>query len=183
MFQSKKDKNKWRRCSPMRVWASMLVTAAVCSCCWFWGWYCGWWCGWYKGWYCGLYCGWGWGGGWLWSCSLASPWERVEEAEEEVEEPWTVRLIQASGLCRFGLTWGGGMTTDECLGTDVSSSEPEEESKQKKAKGEWSASDSSTFSQCLFLSYLVVYAFRWGTAHRWSGAWLAWEVPSSPLYV
>lgn len=135
MFQSKKDKNQWRRCSPMRVWASMLVTAAVCSCCWFWGWYCGWWCGWYRGWYCGLYCGWGWGGGWLWSCSLASPWERVEEAEEEVEEPWTVRLIQASGLCRFGLTWGGGMTTDECLGTDVSSSEPEEESKQKKSEG------------------------------------------------
>lgn len=54
---------------------------------------------------------------------------------------------------------------------------------EKKAKGERSTSGSSAFSQGLFLAYLVVYAFRWGTAHRWSGAWLAWEVPSSPLYV
>lgn len=33
-------------------------------------------------------CGWGWG------CVLGSPWERVEDADEDVEELWTERLIQ-----------------------------------------------------------------------------------------
>lgn len=60
----------------------------------------------------------------------------MEEAEEEVEEPWTVRLIQESGLCRFGLTRGGGATADDCLDTAVSSSEPDEESEKERAKNE-----------------------------------------------
>lgn len=34
--------------------------------------------------------GWSWGSGWV----FGSPWERVEEADEEVEELWTERLIQ-----------------------------------------------------------------------------------------
>lgn len=34
--------------------------------------------------------GWGWSCGWV----LGSPWERVEEADEDVEELWTERLIQ-----------------------------------------------------------------------------------------
>lgn len=119
---------KYQDVSPIRLWANKFVTAAVfgCSCCWYWGWCCGWQWGWYRGWYCGLYCGWGWG--------LASPWDSVEEAEEEVEEPWTVRLIQESGLCRFGLTRGRGATTDDCLRTDASSSEPDEESEKGTAK-------------------------------------------------
>lgn len=34
--------------------------------------------------------------GWIWGCGcvLGSPWERVEEADEDVEELWTERLIQ-----------------------------------------------------------------------------------------
>lgn len=67
----------------------------------------------------------------------------MEEAEEEVEEPCTVRLIQESGLCRFGLTRGGGATTDDCLDADVSSSEPDEESEQKRTKYELSSFGSS----------------------------------------
>lgn len=55
----------------------------------------------------------------------------MEEAEEEVEEPWTEWLIQESGLCRVGLTIGRGATTEDCLRTDVSSSEPDEESDQE----------------------------------------------------
>lgn len=55
----------------------------------------------------------------------------MEEAEEEVEEPWTLLLIQESGLCRLGLTIGGAATNDDCLRTDVSSSEPDEESEQE----------------------------------------------------
>lgn len=34
--------------------------------------------------------GWSWGCGWV----LGSPCERVEEADEDVEELWTERLIQ-----------------------------------------------------------------------------------------
>lgn len=61
----------------------------------------------------------------------------MEDAEEEVDEPWTVRLIQASGLCTLELCWRGGTTTDECRGTtDVSSSEPEDESREKGKKEE-----------------------------------------------
>lgn len=60
----------------------------------------------------------------------------MEEAEEDVEEPWTVRLIQESGLCRLG---GGGATTDDCLRADVSSSEPDEESEQERTKYEYAA--------------------------------------------
>lgn len=52
----------------------------------------------------------------------------MDEAEEEVEEPWTERLIHESGLCRVGFTRGWGATTDDCLRTEVSSSEPDDES-------------------------------------------------------
>lgn len=57
-----------------------------------------------------------------------SPWDRVEEADEEVEEPWVERLLPESGLCRVGLTKDCGATTEDCLRADVSSSEPDEES-------------------------------------------------------
>lgn len=58
----------------------------------------------------------------------------MEEAEEEVEEPWTVRLIQESGLCRLGLTTSEVGTTDDCLRADVSSSDPDEESESKRER-------------------------------------------------
>lgn len=118
---------------------------------------------------------------------MASPWDRVEEAEEEVEEPCTVRLIQESGLCRFGLTRGGGATTEDCLDPDVSSSEPDEESEQQRTKYDLSSFGPSWLKSNLglspFLFYLVECGFQWETAHRWSVAWWAWEVPSSLLYV
>lgn len=109
-----------RRSSPMRLWAIMLVTAAerLCS------------CGWYRGWYCGLYWGCAWA--WPWGCGLASPCERVEEAEEEVEEPRAERVNQDSGLCKLGLTWDEGPTTEDCLRTADSSSDPDEESKGRR---------------------------------------------------
>lgn len=61
--------------------------------------------------------------------------EEAEEAEEDVEEPWTERLIQESGLCRLGgcsREEGAGAPkpapTDDCLNTAPSSSELEDES-------------------------------------------------------
>lgn len=57
----------------------------------------------------------------------------MDEAEEEVEEPWTEWLIHDSGFCRLGLTVGGGTITDDCRRTDVSSSD-DEESEQKRNK-------------------------------------------------
>lgn len=69
---------------------------------------------------------------------MASPCDSVDEAEEDVEEPWAERLIQQSGLCKLVLTGGGGATTEDSLRTDVSSSEPDEESKkQKKATNDF----------------------------------------------
>ena len=58
-----------------------------------------------------------------------------EEEEEEVEEPWTERLIQESGLCRLGWARDGGAPsntpTDPCLRTEASSSDPDEESERE----------------------------------------------------
>lgn len=107
---------------------------------------------------------------------MASPWDRVEEAEEEVEEPWTERLIQESGLCRLGLTGGGGATTDDCLRTDVSSSEPDEESEQERERYEFRTKTVSKtvmtgHADLSFPSYLVVCGFRWETARKWSAFW------------
>lgn len=44
-----------------------------------------------------------------------------------------MRLIQASGLCRFALAEGGAITND-CLGTEDSSSEPDDESARERAE-------------------------------------------------
>lgn len=61
--------------------------------------------------------------------------EEAEEAEEDVEEPWTERLIQESGLCRLGGCSREGVSraskstpTDDCLSRAPSSSEPDDES-------------------------------------------------------
>lgn len=150
--------------SPMRVWASMSVMAAVRLGSW----------GWYRGWYSGLYwgCGWLWGWGW----GLASPCDSVDEAEEDVEEPWAERLIQQSGLCKLVLTGGGGATTEDCLRVDVSSSEPDDESRRKKMEPIkiLKTQFSSLVLGCknlVFGSYLEVCELRWGTAHKWTSSW------------
>lgn len=93
--------------SPMRVWARASARAEG----WEWEW--------------GGWAGAGGGGGgtcWDWGCGAwvgrDSPCERVEEAEEEVEEPCRELLIQVSGDC-----WSPALSLDT-----ASSSEEDEES-------------------------------------------------------
>lgn len=44
-----------------------------------------------------------------------------------------MRLIHTSGLCRLALTEGGAIT-DDCLGTEDSSSDPDDESARERAE-------------------------------------------------
>ncbi len=99
-------KRVWGDCdSPMRAWAKASARAEG------WEWEWGGWAGAGGG---GTCWDWGWGA-WV---GRDSPWERVEEAEEEVEEPCRELLIQVSGDC-----WGPVLSLDT-----ASSSEEEEES-------------------------------------------------------